>query len=268
MFSGLPGRRIPTYVEAEQAESLGCEGCRKGHALDFDFSMAFQPLVNLEEKSIYGYEALVRGLNDEPAFSIINRVDNHNIYRFDQTCRVKAIALAAEKGLTKRLSINFMPGAVYQPDICIKTTLAAAEKYGFPVDKITFEVVETDLIQDTAHLKKIIEYYKKVGFSTALDDFGSGFANLNWLADLSPDQLKLDMTLIRDIHKDRRRRVIVQSVARLAEELGINLIAEGIEVKEERDCLADIGIVRQQGYFFSKPVFEQFCKVDPACFES
>lgn len=82
------------------------------NSLDFDFTMAFQPIVNCRTQEIFGYEALVRGLNNESAYSVISRVNEDNRYLFDQMCRVKAIALAAKLGLTSKLSINFLPNAI------------------------------------------------------------------------------------------------------------------------------------------------------------
>ncbi|WP_246601008.1 EAL domain-containing protein [Alteromonas antoniana] len=257
-------KELPAYATDESAEKLSCDACRNGEALDFDFSMAFQPLVDLQSKSVIGYESLVRGLNGEPAYTVINQVTAKNIYRFDQTCRVKAIALAAEANMDKILSINFMPGAIYKPEHCIRTTLKAAEKYGFPIEQISFEVVETDHIADLAHLQNIINHYNSMGFRTALDDFGSGYANLEWMARLSPNMIKVDMSLVRDIDKDKKQRVIVSHLYNLCQELGIDVLAEGIETRAERDCLADIGITKQQGYYFAKPQFEKFVEVDSA----
>lgn len=261
MFNRVSTDELPVYVIEEEAKELPCEGCRTGKELGFDFSMAFQPLVDLSRKEVFGYEGLVRGLANEPAFKIINKVTAENIYRFDQICRVKAIALAAEAKISQRLNINFLPGAVYKPDICIRTTLNAAEKYGFPCEKITFEVVESNHIADTAHLQSIINYYKKIGFSVAIDDFGSGYANLDWLATLAPDSIKIDMNLVRNIDSDRRKQLIVSSLTALCHQLDIDVLAEGVETIAERDTLANFGIMKQQGYFFASPTFEKFTQV-------
>lgn len=255
---------LPAYATNETAEKLSCDACRNGEALDFDFSMAFQPLIDLERQSVFGYESLVRGLNGESAFTVIENVTAKNIYRFDQTCRVKAIALAAQANMDKILSINFMPGAIYKPEHCIRTTLNAAEKYGFPIERISFEVVETDHITDLNHLQNIIDHYNSMGFSTSLDDFGSGHANLEWLAKLSPNSIKIDMSLVRDIDTNKKKRAIVSHINRLCKELDVGVLAEGIETRSERDCLADIGITRQQGFYFAKPEFERFVEVDSA----
>lgn len=266
-FKNLATDEIPLYVVEEEIKTLSCQGCRDGKELDFDFTMAFQPLVDLAGKKVFGYEALVRGLNNESAYSVIQKVNAKNLYKFDQVCRVKAIALASALNLTERLNINFLPGAVYKPDLCIRTTLAAADRYGLSKEQLTFEVVESDHIADTNHLQSIFDYYKEVGFKVAIDDFGSGFANLDWLAMLEPDSVKIDMSLIRDIDSVPRKRSITSSLAKLCFELNIEILAEGIETKAERDVLAELGVVKQQGYYFSKPGFEQLPHVDTEKFD-
>ena len=104
--------------------------------------MAFQPIVDVKTRQIFAYEALVRGLNNESASAVFSLVNETNRYRFDQTCRVKAVKLASALGMTCNLSINFMPNAVYRPELCIRTTLQAAETYSFPIERIIFEITE------------------------------------------------------------------------------------------------------------------------------
>src|SRR5690349_20376305 len=99
-----------------------CSGCREDVALPFKFKMAFQPIVDLEAAAVWGYEALVRGENGESAFSVLNQVSPEMRYRFDQAARVMAIETAGTLfgGRNLRLSINFMPNAVYEPNACIQ----------------------------------------------------------------------------------------------------------------------------------------------------
>lgn len=113
-------------------KKVQCEQCKSGEKLDFDISMAFQPIVNLHKFSISGYEALVRGVDGSGTLEVFKKVNQENLYKFDQACRTKAIELAAKLNLDKCLSINFMPNAVYEPARCIQTTLNAAKKYNFP----------------------------------------------------------------------------------------------------------------------------------------
>ncbi|WP_127478632.1 EAL domain-containing protein [Sulfurivermis fontis] len=243
---------------------LSCTECRNGAGLDFDFTMAFQPIVDVATGSVFAQEALVRGMNGEGAGSVLARITDANRYRFDQACRVKSVQLAAQLGITSHLSINFLPNAVYRPELCIRTTLEAAETYGFPHARIIFEVTEGEQITDHAHLLGIFTEYKRLGFLTAIDDFGAGYSGLNLLAEFQPDIIKLDMALIRGIDSNRPRQAIVRGIAQVCAELGIRVIAEGIETAEELKPLRDFGITLFQGYYFARPQFEGLAAVKTA----
>jgi len=239
--------------------SDNCEGCRSGTPLDFDFSMAFQPIYDLQAERVWGYEALIRGLNGEGAYSLLSRVSAEQKYRFDQACRVKAIELASRLypgGAGLRLSINFLPNAVYDPAACLRATLAAARRNRFPLGAMMFEFTENEEIVDTGHLQRILSEYRRQGFLTALDDFGAGYAGLGLLVDFQPDLIKIDMKLIRDIDTSRPRQVVVAAIAAAARELGITVLAEGIETEREFTVLRAAGIHLFQGYYFAKPAFE------------
>lgn len=243
-------------------DRFSCENCFDENGLDFDFTMAFQLIVNCRTKQIFGYEALVRGLNNESAHSIISKVNDDNRYLFDQFCRVKAIALASKLKIESMLSINFLPNAVYKPERCIRTTLEAAKKYGFPTDRIMFEFTEVEKIEDTDVVKRIVEYYKKQGFKTAIDDFGSGYAGLGLLADFQTNLIKFDMALIRNIDRDTARQHIIRNCMNLFSDLNIIPLAEGIETREEMTWLRDSGVELMQGYLFARPGFETLPKVN------
>ena len=247
---------IPATEELALAERLACSGCRGEDAVSFDFDYAFQPIVNFRTRTIYAHEALVRGPNGESAWSVLSQVNDNNRYRFDQACRVKAVAGAARLGMQEYLSINFLPNAVYRPEVCIRSTFAAAREHNFPTDRIIFEVTEGERVGDRAHLVNIFREYERLGFRTAIDDFGAGYAGLNLLAEYQPHIVKLDMDLVRGIDASPARQAIVRGVAAMCTELGIAVLAEGIETRAERDFLAGLGIELMQGYWFCKPVFK------------
>lgn len=230
-----------------------CGACAEGSGLDFAFTMAFQPVVDIVERRVYGHEALVRGVNGEGAGEVLARVNDANRYAFDQACRVKAIELAAALGMDARLSINFMPNAVYEPKACIRATLAAAARVGFPLDKISFEITEDERVRDLPHLRGIIDEYRRHGFLIALDDFGAGFSGLNLLAGVMPDVVKLDMAMIQAIDFDPVRRIIALGMIDVCRQLGITVVAEGVETPEELAILRKAGVRLFQGYLFAKP---------------
>lgn len=239
--------------------TTGCTGCRDGVGFDLPFSMAFQPVVDISNGSIFAHEALVRGIEGEGAYSILSQIEDTNRYAFDQQCRVKAIELATALELPKdgtRLSINFMPNAVYEPRACIRLTLATAMRTGFPLDRIIFEFTEDEKL-DTTHLLNILRTYRDMGFKTAIDDFGAGYAGLGLLSKFQPDIVKLDMELIRDIDQDLTKRKIVKSLLGLMSDLNILTICEGVETQDELSALKDLGAKLIQGYALAPPAFER-----------
>jgi EAL domain-containing protein (putative c-di-GMP-specific phosphodiesterase class I) len=236
----------------------GCQGCRtESHA--FDIAMAFQPIVDAETGRPFAFEALVRGSNGEGAGEVLARVTPENRYAFDQQCRVAAIKGAVAAGILEtdaRLSINFLPNAVYSPVACIQLTLKTASATGFPTDRLIFEFTENEEMADTDHVKNIVDTYRSMGFGTAIDDFGAGHAGLGLLAKFQTDFIKLDMDLVRGIDASRPRRLIVEGVIRIAESLGITVIAEGIETAAEYNTLRAVGVRYIQGYLLARPGFK------------
>ena len=232
----------------------GCTVCKD--PLEFDFTFAFQPIVDVREKTIFAYEALVRGRNGEGAATVLAQVNDSNRYRFDQGCRIRSIFLAQQLGMTTRISINFLPNAVYQPELCIRTTIAAAEAANFPLDKIIFEVTESEQVMEPGKLLSIFRYYKDRGFATAIDDFGAGYAGLGLLTDFQPHIIKIDIKLVRDIDTNLPKQAIVQGILLTCKMLNIQLIAEGVETAAEARWFFEHGIYLMQGFYFARPGFE------------
>ena len=233
----------------------GCQGCRDGAAFPLAIQTAFHPIVDLRDDSVFAYEALVRGPSGESAGEVLGQVTEKNLYAFDQACRVAAIRNAVAAGLLStnaRLSINFLPNAVYSPLACINLTLRTARETGLPPDRLIFEFTENQKV-DADHVRHIVDTYRKLGFTVALDDFGAGYAGLGLLANMPTDMVKIDIELIRGIDRSVPRRQIVMAVSRLCAEMEIEVIAEGIETRGELAVVRDIGIVYGQGFVFGRP---------------
>jgi EAL domain-containing protein (putative c-di-GMP-specific phosphodiesterase class I) len=233
----------------------GCEGCRQDGA-QFDLSMAFQPIVDIETGRAWAYEALVRGPNGEGAGTVLAAVTPENRYAFDQQCRVAAIEQAVAAGILEtdaRLSINFLPNAVYSPFACIQLTLQTAAAVGFPTDRLIFEFTENEEMVDTKHVANIVETYRLMGFATALDDFGAGHAGIALLSKFQTDIVKLDMDLIRDLDASLPRRLIVEGLVKMFGRMEMTVVAEGIETVAEYDALRAMGVRYMQGYLLARP---------------
>ncbi|WP_442047868.1 EAL domain-containing protein [Novosphingobium sp. YAF33] len=220
--------------------------------------MAFQPIIDSKTGEVFAFEALVRGIRGESAGEVLSNVTRENRYAFDQQCRVAAIKGAVDAGILQtgaKLSINFLPNAVYSPEACIQLTLKTAREVGFPSERLIFEFTENEQIVDTDHVQRIVATYRKMGFATALDDFGAGHAGLGLLAKFQTDLIKLDMDLIQGLAMNEARRLVVKGVVEIAKALDIMVIAEGIETNDDFRVLRDLGVRLMQGYLFAKPGF-------------
>jgi EAL domain-containing protein (putative c-di-GMP-specific phosphodiesterase class I) len=233
-----------------------CELCREGRRFERAITMAFQPIIDLEARTTFAYEALVRGRDGASASDILSSVDAVNRFAFDQLCRVTALEWAGRLKPSGLLSINFMPNAVYDAYSCMLATIAMAKRVDWPLTRIIFEVNEQEAVSDLDRLLVVLKGYRAQGILTAIDDFGAAYSGLNLLADFQPDLLKLDLALIKGISLDRNRRAIIRHTAGMCEELGIRVIAEGVETADDSRALHDLGITLQQGYLFAKPELE------------
>lgn len=221
--------------------------------------MAFQPIVDVEAGRVIAYEALARGVNNEPAGWVLAQVTDRNRDAFDQCCRVLAIRMAERLGISgtgAMLSINFMPGAVGSPAACLDLTLKTAREVGFPLDRLMFEITEAEEVKNRAHLTGIVQEHRRHGFRIAIDDFGAGYSGMNLLADFRAEVLKLDMELTRNLHRRPAALLIVRSMVELCRALGTEVVAEGVETLEEYVALRGCGIRLMQGFLLAKPGFE------------
>jgi EAL domain-containing protein (putative c-di-GMP-specific phosphodiesterase class I) len=225
-------------------------------ALGPSFSFAFQPIVDVPARQVFAYEALIRGPGNEPASQILEQVSAGSLYLLDQNARVEAIALATRLGISCHLNLNFLPQNLQSSEASIRTTVEAANRAHLPLERIVLEVTEGEVIVDQVRFADLINQYRGLGLKVAIDDFGAGYSGLNLLANFQPDQIKLDLTLVRGIESHGPRQAIVRAISQACFELGIDVIAEGVETWEEYRWLANSGLRLFQGYLFAKPGFE------------
>ena len=206
------------------------------------FSFAFQPIVDTATSRVHSYEALIRGAKNEPALQVLASVGIETLHRFDDDARVEAVALAARLGVPCGLNLNFFPGSIDEPKSRLPELLEIAATHGFEPERIVLEVTEGEVIENYAHFAERINDYRMQGMRVAIDDFGAGYSGLNLLANFQPDELKLDMQLIRGIERDGPRQAIVRAIAQACLDLGIDVIAEGVETEDEYRWFEDEGV--------------------------
>jgi EAL domain-containing protein (putative c-di-GMP-specific phosphodiesterase class I) len=220
------------------------------------FSFAYQPIVDGHSGEVFAHEALVRGSRGESAGSVLRAVPPGDLYLFDRDARVRAIQLAAHLGLDTRLSLNLLPQGLDELPDAIGAMLAAAAACGVSVHRLILEVTEGEIIRDACGFAERVNEYRALGVQVAIDDFGAGYSGLNLLADFQPDLIKLDMALVRGIDGHGPRQAIVRAVLQACDDLGIDVIAEGIETGEEFRWFMRRGVRLYQGYLFARPAFE------------
>ncbi len=220
----------------------------------------FQPVVEARGEKIWGYECLMRGRKTDgslvgaPQLLEWARAENL-IFMLDRVCRETHLENAGRLGLDSdvKFLINFLPTAIYQPQFCLQTSLAAMRKSGLMPSQIIFEVVESEKVADHEHLRKILEFYRQSGFGVALDDLGSGYAGLSLLGDLQPDLIKIDREIVAKSTGSKFHRDICASLIKLGKDNGQIVLAEGVETAEEKALMNQLGVDLFQGYFFGKP---------------
>lgn len=217
------------------------------------FNIAFQPIVDIATGKIYSQEAFVRGENGESPQALFLSMPHDLLPKADAAFRQEAIRLAGAQGLTSLINLNVMPSALERSADILLATLETARQCGVKAEQLLLEITESEIIIDIESFAENIDELRQAGLKFAIDDFGAGYAGLNLLADFQPDVVKLDKQLVRGIESRGPRQAIVRGIARTCTDLGIEIIAEGIETEYEFDWFFGEGITLFQGYLLARP---------------
>ena len=214
-----------------------------------------QPILDAEGE-IYAYEMLARFYQEDGSMIYPGEIfgaarKRDRLYALDRICRMAAVRAATFTD--KKVFINFIPTSIYSPEFCLKSTTMLADRLGVHPDRLVFEVVETENVEDTDHLKRILAFYKEKGFRYALDDVGEGYSTLELLSDLQPHYMKLDMKYVQGVAGDTQKQQTASAFLAEAKKLGSVPLAEGIELEEDFVWLKEKGYQLFQGYLFGKP---------------
>ena len=218
---------------------------------DASFKFVYQPIVNVRERSVFGYEALCRP--HDPAFGhvlelIETAVRTGRIAELGRALRKVAIEPMASLPEQHSLFLNIHPQDLNDDG------LVTAEAYLAPwKQRVVLEVTETEAISDPARARERIKALRAHGFRVALDDLGSGYSSLNLLAQLEPDFVKLDMELVRGIEREGRAARLIQHLLEFCRGEGFTTIAEGIETEAELRVVAELGVDCVQGFLLGRP---------------
>ena len=219
--------------------------------------MGFQPVVRAYDKEVFGYEALVRSDDPELQFPDALFMAAHQLERYDELA--ERIFGRIEEAIPQlptntSLLVNIDPRQ-------LNAEVLHDESRGFArnAERIVLEITEREQLRSSAELEQRLDQLRSLGYRIAIDDLGAGYAGLTSFAVMCPDIIKLDMELIRGIDQSRTKQELVKSLARVAKELEIQTIAEGIETRDESYTVRKLGCDLLQGYLFgaARPGFDE-----------
>ncbi len=222
-----------------------------------DIRTVYQPIVKLDQGDIIGYEALSRGPSDtlfQNPEKLLAAAEIHDML-WDLEILLRSLAIERSHGLSDNqfLFLNVDPNVIKDPKFEKGLTKEYLEKFGISPDNIIFEITERTAIEDYEAFTEILKYYTNQGYKIAIDDAGAGYSGMTTIVETKPHFIKIDMKIVRDIHKDSFKQAIVKSFVQLGNNTNIRIIAEGIEKKEELKTLIRLGVYAGQGYYFQRP---------------
>jgi EAL domain-containing protein (putative c-di-GMP-specific phosphodiesterase class I) len=215
--------------------------------------MAFQPILRVSDKTVFGYEALLR--SDEPALpgpgSVIYAAERlGQLGRLGRITRERAASplMDSVAGDPRLLFVNLHPQDLVDPDVAARDSALAKV-----ANRVVLEITERASLESMDNVRARVSQLRELGFRIAVDDLGAGYAGLSSFALLEPDIVKLDMTLVRDVDRSSVKQKLVASMASLCRDMGLLTVAEGVETQAERDTLIHLGCDLLQGFYFARP---------------
>lgn len=220
----------------------------------------FQPIVFLQNLDILGYEALSRGPSDsgfdgtELLFTFAE--STNMLLELERLCRKNALRTARSLHLDRKLFLNSSAKALQDTDFTPQHLSQYVSELGMSPEHVVLEITERVAIQEWDSFKKVLRQFRDFGFKVAIDDMGAGYSSLQAIAELQPDYLKFDISLVRNIHESLIKIGLLETLVSLSSKIHASVIAEGIEEREEYETLRSLGVQLGQGYYFASPAPE------------
>jgi len=225
-----------------------------------ELELYYQPIVALEQSCIVGAEALLRwnrpGAGMLLPGEFLPAAERTGLIRPITAWVLERACIEARRWCDHDLdlyaSIN-LPPAYWQPG-AIRRIIATIESFGLPADRVMIEFTEEAAMTDIADLGPLLDDIHRQGLRLAIDDFGTGYSSLGRLSRLRPSMIKIDRSFVKDLPGDRDAGVLVETMITMAQKLGIQCLAEGIETEAQLKFLRDVGCPLGQGYLYSRPL--------------
>jgi EAL domain-containing protein (putative c-di-GMP-specific phosphodiesterase class I) len=251
-------RFFDTDLDGRIQERHSLERDLRKALLDDEFVMHYQPLVNLQSGQISAFEALVRWNHPErglipPADFISFAEETGLIVPIGEWALRQACKEAAKWPGSLSVAVNLSPIQFKERDIC-QTVTDALVRSGLPPDRLELEITESALLRNQESTLEKMRQLRELGIRVAIDDFGTGYSSLSSLINFPFDKIKIDRSFVHNLLSKSDSRAIIQAVVQLANSLGLQTTAEGVESQGEVDYLKRVGCTEAQGYLFGKAV--------------
>ncbi|HEV8630728.1 MAG TPA: EAL domain-containing protein [Thermoanaerobaculia bacterium] len=227
-----------------------------------DILIRYQPIVRLDDGSVYGYEALSCGpegdlfQNPEMLFSFAEKTDQ--ILDLERLCRLESVRGSVRLPRGHKLFLNCSAHGIADAEGLSEHLVAQVVSAGLAPSDVVLEITERVAVTAWHDFRRRIDDLRALGFGVAIDDMGAGYSSLHSVAEVEPDFLKFDIALVRDIHLSPIKRGLLESLVLLAERIEAEVIAEGVEKDEEFQTLREMKVPFGQGYLFSPPMTMAF----------
>ncbi len=220
----------------------------------------FQPIFNVQTKTILGYEALSRGPENTGLYSpdaLFQMATQYDLLsELEILCRDKAISRFAELKLQGKLFLNISPLVLLSKNHPQGETVKLVQQAGLSCDQIVIELSEKYPVPNNTMLSEALAKYRKFGFDVAIDDLGAGYSGLKLWSQLRPNIVKIDRYFVENCHQDSFKRKFLKAIFDLAQSAKAQVIVEGIETIDEFELLQRLGMVYAQGFYLAKPALE------------
>ncbi|QRX81592.1 GGDEF domain-containing protein [Glaciimonas sp. PAMC28666] len=249
----VPGQSILSGSKVDNLLELVVEILEKRQ-----LKAVFQPIINMLNGEIIGFEGLIRGPLDSPLHSPLTLFEGakacHLSVEMEHLAREIVLEGYAALNLPGKLFLNVSPEVLLQSPSQCDELLAFIQKIGIRPDRIILELTEGQPTHDYALLRDAATLYRARGFRIAIDDLGEGFSSLRLWSELRPEYVKIDMHFIRDLDRDPVKLQFVKSIQEIANVSGTAVIAEGIETAAELVMIKELGVAFGQGYRIARPL--------------
>ncbi|HEC15131.1 MAG TPA: EAL domain-containing protein [Sedimenticola sp.] len=233
--------------------------------LEKDITSVFQPIVNLKTLDVLGYEALSRGPRDSvfsnPFLMFLLAAEYGLSFELDSICRAKAFESARALDSDKKIFVNTLAMTIHDPEFRGAYLEKLFEDMKIKPENVVFEINEKVAIANYELFRSSLKDYSDIGIVHASDDVGTGYSDLERIMELQPGFMKVDISLVRDLHNSHIKQEIIKAMVSLAKGLNSEIVAEGIESAEEFEALKTLGVTYGQGYLFGRPA-EKLVSVD------